>query len=236
MMFGKNRIEKQEHSDGKHLRIVKGSPWLTIQGEGPYAGRAAVFIRLHGCNLACTWCDTNFDDPDNPVIRIDTILDLVCINRGLATLVVITGGEPMRQNILPLCEMLTTAGFQVQIETAGTLWIPGIEQHSNIVCSPKTPTIHPMVHKHAMAFKYVVRATDRFDDEITESFIPITATQHGTRVARLATPRAGARVYVSPCNEYDAAKNRNNLKLVAHLAMKYNIIAGIQMHQYLEVP
>src|SRR3954471_13531433 len=144
MMFGTNATLKLDHGDGETLHVVKGSPWLTIQGEGPYAGHPAVFVRLHGCHLRCTFCDTNFDDPDDPVYRVP---DLVAEINNLATattkLVVITGGEPTRQNILPLCRDLAFCGFKVQIETAGTYWIDGIENYADIVCSPKTPSIHP---------------------------------------------------------------------------------------------
>lgn len=225
-MFGTNAITKQKLGDGQTLHIVKGSPWLTLQGEGPYSGRAAVFLRLHGCNLACTFCDTNFSDPDDPVVEISELARLVELRRGKAELVVITGGEPMIQQILPLCRELLLRGFMVQIETAGTVWIEGIECLAKIICSPKTPAIHPMVLKHATAFKYVVDTGMRF-----EGVIPITATQAGARVARLAAPRPGAPVYLSPLDTGDLECNAANRELVGQLAIAHGCIAGVQLHK-----
>ena len=62
-MFGKNKILKAEIHDGLNLDVQEIFP--TIQGEGPYVGYPAVFIRLGGCNLACSFCDTEFDSYQN---------------------------------------------------------------------------------------------------------------------------------------------------------------------------
>jgi len=233
-MFGKNPIEKQEkEGDGQFLRVVKDSPFYTIQGEGPYAGHPAVFLRLHGCNLSCIFCDTNFSDPNDPVQPLIEIVSSICslVQKTHAQVVVVTGGEPLRQNILPLCRSLVSAlHVKVQIETAGTLWVNGIEDWAEIVCSPKTPSIHLQAHQHAKAFKYVVSADMEFD-----GFIPVTATQANARPARLARPRYGAPVYLSPMDEYDATKNLLNKKKVAELALKYGCVAGIQMHKELAI-
>lgn len=227
-MFGTNPILKSEPGDGSRLRLVKGSPFLTIQGEGPYAGHPAVFVRLHGCNLACTFCDTEFSNPEDPVWDVEDIVDDVgCVARQ-AKLVVITGGEPFRQNIVPLCECLHSDGFRVQIETAGTLWLPGVQ--ADIVCSPKTPVIHKKIYQEAAAFKYVIDCEMRF-----EGFIPVTATQAGARVKRLAAPRPGAPVYLSPMDTGDTSRNTANRSLVAKLAMEYGCIAGLQLHKFMEV-
>src|SRR5215831_9563195 len=161
-MFGKNAILKQELTT-ECLRVVAGSPFRTIQGEGPYAGYPAVFLRLHGCNLACTFCDTNFDDPNDPYVSPDMLVSHITRLWGpeRTLLLVITGGEPFRQNILPLIEHFHSV--LIQIETAGTLWIDGVEKHAKIVCSPKTPTIHHAIYHHACAFKYVIDCNDEHE-------------------------------------------------------------------------
>lgn len=231
-MFGQNKLEKQHLNDGQTLRLVKGSPWLTIQGEGPYAGHPAIFIRLHGCPLRCHFCDTNFDAPDDPQVALAKLLNQI---EDLATenpvaLCVITGGEPTNQNIVPLCKLLNQLFYKVQIETAGINWVKDLDLYAEIVCSPKSPAIHPEVYKHAKAFKYVVSASMDFD-----TFIPVTATQPGARPARLAAPRPQAPVYLSPMDEYDENKNRINRKLAGKLAMQYGCIAGLQLHKFMEL-
>lgn len=231
-MFGKNNIEKLDQGDGLSLHVVKGSPFLTLQGEGPFAGHPAVFIRLHGCHLRCYFCDTDFDSPTDPLWNTNDLIMSTLEIHDKAELVVITGGEPMRQNILPLCRGLVNLGLKVQIETAGTFWVDGLDQLNNvfIVCSPKTPTIHPMIYQKATAFKYIIKWGEEFD-----GYIPITATQSGARSAKLAEPRKGAAVYLSPCDEYEAARNVFNIELVGKLAIKHGVIAGVQLHKLMHL-
>jgi organic radical activating enzyme len=231
-MFGKNKIEKIQHDEGMVLHVVKGSPFLTIQGEGPYIGHPAVFIRLHGCHLRCVFCDTAFDDADDPTwVIYDLVREVKRISQ-LASLVVITGGEPMRQNIKPLCRQLRGNGYHIQIETAGSFWIDGIEQYAEIVCSPKTPTIHLKVYEHARAFKYVISHKQIFDDSYP---VPITSTQPEARPNRLALPRSNASVYLSPMDEGNEIDNAANRKLVGQLAIRFGVIAGIQLHKFIGV-
>jgi 7-carboxy-7-deazaguanine synthase len=233
-MFGKNSLMKKDHGNGESLHVVKGSPWLTIQGEGPYSGHPAVFVRLHGCHLRCIFCDTDFDATDDPIMTRDDLLHRIWDIRGAARLVVITGGEPLRQNILPLCRDLKMAGFRVQIETAGTFWIDGLEQAVEIVCSPKTPTIHPMIEKYAAAFKYVISGSQSFGS-FHLGYVPYTATQPKARPASLAPPRDGAPVYLSPMDEQDDDRNQFNRELVGSLAIEHGCIAGVQLHKYIGV-
>jgi 7-carboxy-7-deazaguanine synthase len=233
-VFGKNKVMKQDlTSDGTFLHVVKGSPFFTLQGEGPYSGHAAVFIRLHGCMLRCTFCDTVFDNPNDPRWHIHDLAKDARFIAPNAKLAVLTGGEPLRQQIVPLCVQLMAYGFKVQIETAGVYWIDGINIVSEIVCSPKTPTIHPMIYEHAKAFKYVIDVEQNFSDDYP--YVPITATQPGARPARLATPRPGAPVYLSPCDTYDEEHNARNRQLVADLALRYNVIASCQLHKVLQI-
>lgn len=228
-MFGENPVAPIINTyDGHFLKVVKPGPWATIQGEGPYAGYPATFIRLHGCNLRCTFCDTQFSNPDDPTISVDDLVEAAVANKF--KLVVITGGEPFRQNIFPLCVKLSSAGHVVQIETAGTLWLDGIQTVAKIVVSPKTPHIHPKIKRNAMAFKYVISA-----DDLHDTFLPVTATQPGGHHGVLAAPRNEAPVYLSPMDQYDPEKNARNHKLVAELALRYNLYAGIQLHKYLFV-
>src|SRR3972149_3039305 len=81
-------------------------------------------------------------------------------------LVVVTGGEPLLQNVLPLCEVLTRQGFHVQFETAGTVWVDGLEKYIpllkgvgevSLVCSPKSPKVHRKVELFCNHWKYLIR-------------------------------------------------------------------------------
>lgn len=243
-MFGKNPIMKQNLSSPRNLRVVSGSPFYTLQGEGPFTGHPAVFVRLHGCNLRCWFCDTEFSNPDDPewgIVQLSRhIWDMRAIEGHKFNLVVITGGEPLRQNIMPFCKMLLDQGFIVQIETAGSLWIEGLEnligpahgRRFHIVCSPKTPTIHEQVFKYATAFKYVIGK----DTIITQEGEPVANTQKPNgELRRLAAPRVGAPVYLSPMDEYDEDINAYNREKVAKVCLKHGYIAGVQMHKLLQI-
>ncbi|HEY6797077.1 MAG TPA: 7-carboxy-7-deazaguanine synthase QueE [Kineosporiaceae bacterium] len=101
----------------------------TLQGEGPSTGRHAVFVRLSGCNLSCSWCDTpytwdwsRFDrSAESQVMPAEDVGAWVA---GIpAELVVITGGEPLLQHrpLGVLLARLTASGRRVEIETNGTV-------------------------------------------------------------------------------------------------------------------
>src|ERR1051325_10188368 len=100
-MFGKNKILKPEIHAGLNLDVQK--IFLTLQGEGPYVGQPSVFVRLGGCNLACNFCDTEFDSYKK--ISLKKIISEVkklsqnSSKKRVRNLVVITGGEPLRQPI-----------------------------------------------------------------------------------------------------------------------------------------
>ncbi len=100
----------------------------SIQGEGTRAGLPCIFIRLTGCNLRCTWCDTAYAFYGGTKVSIDEIIDKV---RELAaegangvSLVEITGGEPLLQADTPeLAARLLAAGFTTMIETSGERFV-----------------------------------------------------------------------------------------------------------------
>jgi 7-carboxy-7-deazaguanine synthase (Cx14CxxC type) len=128
--------------------------FFTLQGEGAQTGRAAVFLRFAGCNLwsglerdrataVCNFCDTDFIGVDGPgggkfanAGALAEHVRGVWGRRGGAPLVVCTGGEPLLQLDAPLIEALHGAGFEIAIETNGTLTAPeGIDW---ICVSPKS--------------------------------------------------------------------------------------------------
>ena len=128
--------------------------FLTLQGEGMQAGRRAVFLRLAGCNLwsgreldradaDCTFCDTDFvgtDGENGGRYEASTLADKVddLWEHGSRKLVVITGGEPTLQLDAPLIDALHARGFEIAVESNGTLPAPaGIDW---LCVSPKAGT------------------------------------------------------------------------------------------------
>ena len=112
----------------------------SIQGEGPDAGKRAVFIRMHGCNLACTWCDTKYAWEEGSFYELDAkaIMDWIHRVPGINH-IVITGGEPLLQleELTPLIETLKESGRHVAIETNGTIIPENLDLFDLIVVSPK---------------------------------------------------------------------------------------------------
>ena len=239
-MFGHNYIAKLEHDkDGETLRIVKSSPFYTIQGEGPFTGEPCIFLRLHGCHLACTFCDTQFSDPDDPVLSIDHIIKEIeavapkGLRRTRNRLIVITGGEPLRQNIMPLVSRLANYGYTVQIETAGSFWLPHINIFATLIVSPKTGMVHDNAAKYARAFKYVINVETLF----TSDGIPYADTQGRGNPRPLARPHEmnNCQIFYSPMNEYNEERNKANFAAVRDASLKYGHTAGVQLHTILGV-
>ena len=99
--------------------------FYTIQGEGFYAGHAAYFIRLAGCDVGCVWCDVkeSWTAAEHQLIWIDDLINELL--KYPARLVVITGGEPLMYDLSHLTKKLKENGFQINIETSGAYPISG---------------------------------------------------------------------------------------------------------------
>ena len=98
--------------------------FYSIQGEGYYAGSAAVFIRLAGCNLQCEWCDTNHEKKEEmtPASIVNSVIRLWPYHAR--PFIVITGGEPTIQDLTFLVTALKKECMYVAVETNGTGPIP----------------------------------------------------------------------------------------------------------------
>ncbi|MGA2856587.1 MAG: radical SAM protein [Candidatus Sulfotelmatobacter sp.] len=95
--------------------------YKSIQGESTYAGLPCVFVRLTGCNLRCTWCDSEYTFQGGRKMATEEVRDEVSrLNPG-GGLVEITGGEPMLQEreVVPLMQYLLDDGYRVLLETSG---------------------------------------------------------------------------------------------------------------------
>jgi organic radical activating enzyme len=244
-MFGRNETLPRDHAHPVGLLKVQGEPFYTIQGEGPLAGMPALFIRLWGCHLHCYFCDTDFES-DKRETKVEDILRLT--RNHVAPLIVLTGGEPMRQNITELCMGLLEQGKIVQVETAGSFWIDGqsnrgwkhvVANHRfKIVCSPKTPAINSTLSNFVDAYKYIIS----IDTIIDHDGLPIMNTQEsGGRAHKLARPPAGfprEDVYLQPMDEHadDPMVNAANAQLCRDLAMKHGYRVSTQLHKLWRMP
>lgn len=242
-MHGTNLARSAENREDGALQVRE--VFYTIQGEGPNAGRPAVFVRLTGCNLRCWYCDTQWDDEKDKTETPFALAEKVMrASPAHCSLVVITGGEPLRQNLEPFLIALYRIALvfgrgvsHVQIETAGTLWQDCLlRSEVEIVVSPKTPKIHPLISEHAEAFKYVIMSECVSPDD----GLPLYDTQIGVvkPSQKLARPEEGSLVpiYLSPCDEGAHNRNRENVEFVAQLAMKYGYRAGLQLHKIFNIP
>jgi 7-carboxy-7-deazaguanine synthase len=110
----------------------------SIQGESTHVGQPCVFVRLTGCPLRCTWCDTEYAFHGGETMAFETILDRV--RSYGCPLVEVTGGEPLHQpGALVLLMKLCDAGHQVMIETSGAFDISPIDPRVSIIMDVKCP-------------------------------------------------------------------------------------------------
>jgi len=112
--------------------------YRSIQGEGRHAGYPCVFVRLTGCNLRCTWCDTEYGYNGGKDFEINDILQEVSSHN--TKLVEITGGEPLLQDETPqLVDLLLENGYTVLIETAGSIDISCVSEKAVRIVDMKCP-------------------------------------------------------------------------------------------------
>jgi len=130
---------------GKKLPLVE--EFYTIQGEGYHAGKPAYFIRIGGCDIGCSWCDTKFSwDPDiHPLVETDRVIENALDTKARA--VVVTGGEPLMYDLTYLCSELKKHGVETFVETCGAYPLTGIWDW--ICLSPKqsAPPLKEIIEK-----------------------------------------------------------------------------------------
>lgn len=253
-MFGNNPIRKQDLSSPDRLWIQEVFP--TIQGEGPYQGTPAVFVRLGGCNLKCFWCDTDFESSTwYPSVTelVSKIMECTQENFHMQPLVVLTGGEPLRQDIRYLLLELWEHDYHVQIETNGLLWLEGLEDAVQdglleIVCSPKTGKVHKQIMRWAASWKYIV---DEFSS-CPKDGLPMLSTQRADKAMRICRPwehdeqfwdgPVFRTIWVQPLDvDYDALPDefgttKRNTMYAAKCAMQHGYRLCLQQHKIAGVP
>jgi 7-carboxy-7-deazaguanine synthase len=134
--------------------------FTSIQGETSFAGLPFTFVRLTGCNLRCSYCDTPYAYEEGVEWSIDQVLAEIH-QKGIAR-IVLTGGEPLLQNETPtLCSLMAEKGFSVLLETNGSMPIKNIDQRVHRILDLKCPGSGMDAH---MDFKNINYLTPR--DEV----------------------------------------------------------------------
>jgi 7-carboxy-7-deazaguanine synthase len=211
----------------------------TIQGEGRYTGTPSIFVRLQGCPVGCSWCDTKHtwtidpelavtptqllakrgDSPEWSRLTPEALLELFQQQGYLARHVVITGGEPCMVDLNPLCELLHKAGYSTQIETSGTFEIKAPAK-TWVTVSPKLnmPGGYPVLDS----------ALQRAD-EIKH---PVAMQKHVDElVALLAEHKLNDKlVYLQPISQQKRAT-----ELAIASCIKHNWCLSVQVHKYLGI-
>lgn len=243
---------KAQHVYGAELLVHSIFP--TIQGEGIFAGYPCVFIRLGGCNLQCPACDTEYSRGSVPMVLASIVNEAYKLMPHKANLVVITGGEPMRQRIGGLIEMLNGHGIEVQIETNGTLFDETIDFSTgkvHVMCSPKTGTVNKKLIPHITAYKYVGGCNEldtsylnhlegRWlpleDHGLMEDGLPRQALGH-TAKPHLARPHSGftGRVYLQPIDRQNEEVNLAHEAAVVKSCLTNGYILCLQIHKIINV-
>ena len=157
--------QQEKKSEDYFLPLVE--EFFSLQGEGYHTGKAAYFIRLGGCDVGCSWCDSRFSwDPKlHPMVKADDIIDHV-LKSGTDS-VVVTGGEPLMWNLDYLCSELKKKNINTFIETSGAYQMSG--QWDWICLSPKR-NMPPVTEICGIADELKVIIQDKNDLEWAEKY------------------------------------------------------------------
>jgi organic radical activating enzyme len=241
-MFGQNEIQGrkffQDMPEG-HLAVTTIFP--TLQGEGPFTGQPAVFIRLSKCNLRCSFCDTFFDHGE--IVHYSHVAEEVRLNADWREMgVVITGGEPLLQkNVVFILKKLVDMGFKfVQIETNGTLFIDELNYMAGvtIVCSPKCLERGGVAIHYLKPHDALLQRADFLKFVISAD---VNSPYYGVPEWARAWQQVMRRpVYVSPMNVYKKlpavqSAYENKGRFVKDVVTEGNAIARIRARAEIEI-
>lgn len=153
-------IEDLMLENGRRLPFVED--FYTIQGEGHYAGQAAYFIRVAGCDVGCPWCDAQYtwNLRKFAVEEVETVLSRVA--ESGTPLAVITGGEPLLYPMEYITSRLHEMGVRVNLETSGSHPFSG--KFDWVCLSPKRKK-HPLeeAYAHADELKVIIEREEDFE-------------------------------------------------------------------------
>ena len=215
----------------------------SIQGEGTRAGLPCVFVRLTGCNLRCTWCDTAYAFHGGTKMsvgevqaRVDELAGRHADGRTVVPTVELTGGEPLLQEeIYPLAEKLLTAGYTVLVETSGERSIARLPKEVIKIVDVKCPdsgeadtflgsNLEVLSANDEVKFVISTRRDYEFAREFTKEH------RLGERVnAVLFSP-----VFADPEGKWEALEPRTMVEWI--LADGLPVRLGLQLHKFVWHP
>jgi 7-carboxy-7-deazaguanine synthase len=194
-------------------RLPLVEEFYSVQGEGYNTGKAAYFIRIGGCDIGCSWCDTKYswNASLHPMVDPETIVNNVVASG--ADSVVVTGGEPLMWNLDDLCERLKKEGIRTYLETSGAYPLTGTWDW--ITLSPKkgSPPL-PDIWGKAHELKVIIE--DGIDFEAAESY----SRNVGIECKLFLQPEwSRYREIIAAITEYVKKNTKWNVSLQAHKFM-----------------
>jgi len=215
----------------------------SIQGEGTRAGLPCIFVRLTGCNLRCTWCDTAYAfhggkkmSVEEVFARVDELAGRLEMSQASVPLVELTGGEPLLQEeIYPLAEKLLAAKYEVMIETSGERFIGKLPHEVVKIVDVKCPDsgepdTFEMRNLEALSendeVKFVL--STRRDYEFARDF----TSQHG--LARRVKQVLFSPVFEDPQGKWPGLRPRMLVDWI--LADGLPVRLGLQLHKFIWDP
>lgn len=206
--------DQKRFENGRLLPLVE--EFYTIQGEGYHTGKAAYFIRIGGCDVGCSWCDTKFSwDPDlHPLVEVDRIVGNAV--KYPAAAVVVTGGEPLMVNMGPLTEKLREKGIQTFLETSGAYPLTGTWDW--ICLSPKknAPPVASLFDA-ADELKVIIAAEDDLE----------------WAVENASGAREQCKLYLQP----EWSRRESMLPVIIRFVQEHpGWMVSLQSHKYMRIP
>jgi 7-carboxy-7-deazaguanine synthase len=200
--------------EGTKLPLVE--EFFSLQGEGFHTGKAAYFIRLGGCDVGCSWCDSRFAwNPEiHPMIEADSIIENV-LKSGTDS-VVVTGGEPLMWNLDYLCDGLKKNKINTFIETSGAYPLSG--KWDWICLSPKK-NMPPVAEICKMADELKVIIQDKGDFEWAEKYRSVV--------------NEGCRLFLQP--EWSRFEKIVTV-IVEYIKTHPEWRISLQIHKYMHIP
>jgi len=209
MNFDQNIFE-----GGRKIPLVE--EFYTIQGEGFHTGKAAYFIRLGGCDVGCSWCDTKFSwNPAlHPLVPAEQVIEHVLAHPAAA--VVVTGGEPLMVNMDYLTGMLKERGIETFLETSGAYALSGTWDW--ICLSPK---------KNAPPLEAIFSEADELKVIISSEEDLAWAIGNGSKVGE------SCKLYLQP----EWSQREQILPLIIDFSKQNpRWMISLQSHKYMHIP